>query len=36
MEYQDLNTGLYLDTLRLRMFTPDEKYSIEVTGATGG
>src|SRR5262249_62158671 len=32
MEYQDLNTGLYLDTLRLRLFTPDEKYSFEITG----
>ena len=36
MEYQDLNTGLYLDNLRLRLFTPDEKYSFEVSGRDWG
>ena len=36
MEYQDLNTGLYLDNLRLRLFRPDEKYSFEITGRDWG
>ena len=36
MEYQDLNTGLYLDNLRLRFYTPDEKYSIELNGSNWG
>ncbi|HXJ85042.1 MAG TPA: MtrB/PioB family outer membrane beta-barrel protein, partial [Candidatus Methylomirabilis sp.] len=36
MEYQDLNTGLYLDTVRLRLFTPDEKYSFELSGRDWG
>jgi MtrB/PioB family decaheme-associated outer membrane protein len=35
-EYQDLNTGLYLDNLRLRFFTPDEKYSIDLSGRDWG
>jgi MtrB/PioB family decaheme-associated outer membrane protein len=36
MEYRDLNTGLWLETLRLRLFTPDEKYSFEVGGRDWG
>jgi MtrB/PioB family decaheme-associated outer membrane protein len=42
MEYQEFSTfgdsivGIYLDTLRLRLFTPDEKYSFEITGRDWG
>jgi len=36
MEYRDINTGLYLDTLYLRFFTPDEKYSGEFSGRDWG
>ncbi len=36
MEYRDLNTGIWLEGLRLRLFTPDEKYSIEISGRDWG
>jgi len=35
-EYQDINTGIWLEGLRLRFFTPDEKYSFEVSGRDWG
>ncbi len=35
-EYRDINQGLYLEDLRLRLFRPDEKYSAELTGKDWG
>src|SRR5438034_5693510 len=40
-EYRDINgvtagTGLFLENLHLRLFRPDEAYSIEVTGKDWG
>ncbi len=40
-EYRDINstsagTGLYLENLRLRLFRPDEAYSIELAGKNWG
>jgi MtrB/PioB family decaheme-associated outer membrane protein len=36
LEYRDINEGLYLQELRLRFFTPDEKYSGEFGGRQWG
>jgi MtrB/PioB family decaheme-associated outer membrane protein len=36
LEYRDINQGLYLENLRLRIFRPDEKYSVEITGKDWG
>ena len=35
-EYRDINQGLFLEGLRLRLFSPDEKYSIELSGRDWG
>jgi MtrB/PioB family decaheme-associated outer membrane protein len=35
-EYQDINQGLFLEGLRLRLHSPDEKYSIELRGRDWG
>jgi MtrB/PioB family decaheme-associated outer membrane protein len=35
-EYRDINQGLYLDSLWLRFYTPDEKYSGEIAGRQWG
>jgi MtrB/PioB family decaheme-associated outer membrane protein len=35
-EYRDINQGLYLDGLRLRLHRPDEKYSVELSGKDWG
>jgi len=35
-EYRDINQGLYLQGLWLRFFTPDEKYSGEISGRQWG
>jgi hypothetical protein len=36
-EYRDFNNGLFLPDLRLRLFTPDEKYpSFDFAGGSGG
>jgi MtrB/PioB family decaheme-associated outer membrane protein len=35
-EYRDINTGLYLEGLRLRLFRPDESYSFELSGKDWG
>ena len=35
-EYRDINQGLYLEGLRLRLFRPDEKYSVELGGKDWG
>jgi MtrB/PioB family decaheme-associated outer membrane protein len=35
-EYRDINQGLYLDGLRLRLYRPDEKYSVELSGKDWG
>jgi MtrB/PioB family decaheme-associated outer membrane protein len=35
-EYRDINTGLYLEGLRLRFFRPDEAYSFELSGKDWG
>ena len=35
-EYRDFNEGLFLQSLRLRFFTPDEKYSGEFGGRQWG
>ena len=32
LEYRDINEGLYLHDLRLRLFYPDERYSTELAG----
>jgi MtrB/PioB family decaheme-associated outer membrane protein len=36
LEYRDINEGLYLQDLRLRLFTPDEAYSTEFGGRQWG
>ena len=36
LEYRDINEGLFLQGLRLRLFTPDEKYSAEFGGRQWG
>jgi MtrB/PioB family decaheme-associated outer membrane protein len=35
-EYRDINQGLFLEGLRLRLFRPDESYSIEFSGKDWG
>ena len=35
-EYRDITQGVFLADLRLRVFTPDEKYSAEVLGSKWG
>jgi MtrB/PioB family decaheme-associated outer membrane protein len=35
-EYRDITQGLFLANLQLRVFTPDEKYSLEALGAKWG
>ena len=35
-EYRDFNNGLFLQDLRLRLFTPDEKYSFDFAGREWG
>ena len=35
-EYRDFNNGLFLPDLRLRLFTPDEKYSFDFAGREWG
>ena len=35
-EYRDINQGLYLQGLWLRLYTPDEKYSGELSGRQWG
>ncbi len=35
-EYRDINQGLFLDSLRLRLFRPDESYSFEISGRDWG
>jgi MtrB/PioB family decaheme-associated outer membrane protein len=35
-EYRDINTGLYLEGLRLRIFLPDESYSFQISGKDWG
>src|SRR3984893_12797244 len=35
-EYRDINQGLYLDGLRLRLYRPDEQYSVELSGKDWG
>ena len=35
-EYRDINTGLYLEGLRLRIFRPDESYSFQISGKDWG
>lgn len=35
-EYRDINTGLYLEGLRLRIFRPDESYSFQLSGKDWG
>jgi MtrB/PioB family decaheme-associated outer membrane protein len=36
LEYRDINQGLFLDGLQLRMFLPDESYSVELSGRDWG
>ena len=36
LEYRDINEGLYLQDLRLRIFRPDESYSTELAGRQWG
>src|SRR5262252_3590946 len=36
LDCRDINTGLFLQVLQLRLFTPDEKYSFEVSGRDWG
>ena len=36
LEYRDINNGLYLEGLWLRIHTPDEKYSGEISGRQWG
>jgi len=36
LEYRDINQGLFLQGLQLRLFTPDEKYSAEFGGRQWG
>jgi MtrB/PioB family decaheme-associated outer membrane protein len=35
-EYRDINQGLFLEDLRLRIFRPDEAYSFEIAGKNWG
>ncbi len=35
-EYRDINTGLYLEGLRLRIFLPDESLSFQISGKDWG
>jgi MtrB/PioB family decaheme-associated outer membrane protein len=35
-EYRDINQGLYLEDLRIRLYRPDEKYSVEISGKDWG
>jgi MtrB/PioB family decaheme-associated outer membrane protein len=35
-EYRDINNGLFLESLRLRLFRPDEAYSFEISGKDWG
>jgi MtrB/PioB family decaheme-associated outer membrane protein len=35
-EYRDLPEGAFLGNLRMRIFTPDEQYSLEATGSKWG
>lgn len=35
-EYRDINEGLFLEGLRLRLHSPDEKYSVELRGRDWG
>lgn len=35
-EYRDITEGAFLGGLRLRVFTPDERYSVQATGAKWG
>ena len=35
-EYRDVTQGLFLQDLRLRLFTPDEKYSLDAFGSKWG
>jgi MtrB/PioB family decaheme-associated outer membrane protein len=35
-EYRDINTGLYLEGLRLRIFRPDESLSLQISGKDWG
>src|SRR5215813_15551871 len=35
-EYRDINNGLFLQNLQLRLFRPDEAYSIEMMGKDWG
>jgi MtrB/PioB family decaheme-associated outer membrane protein len=35
-EYRDINTGLYLEGLRLRIFRPDESLSFQISGKDWG
>jgi MtrB/PioB family decaheme-associated outer membrane protein len=35
-EYRDINQGLFLEGLRLRLFRPDEAYSFELAGKDWG
>lgn len=35
-EYRDITEGLFLADLHLRVFTPDEKYSVEALGSKWG
>jgi MtrB/PioB family decaheme-associated outer membrane protein len=35
-EYRDINQGLFLENLRLRIFRPDEAYSFEIAGKNWG
>jgi MtrB/PioB family decaheme-associated outer membrane protein len=36
LEYRDINEGLFLQDLRLRIFRPDESYSTEIGGRQWG
>ena len=35
-EYRDINQGLFLEGLRLRIFRPDESYSFQISGKDWG
>ena len=35
-EYRDINQGLYLEDMRVRLYRPDEKYSVELSGKDWG
>ena len=35
-EYRDINQGLFLENLRLRLFLPDESYSFQIQGKDWG